>query len=434
MAWKAKKGRKPLILKGARQVGKTYTLKEFGKKAFPRFHYVNFESDLSLGKLFEKDLKPKRILQDLSFYLDTSIDIKRDLIIFDEIQNVKGAITSLKYFAEEMPELAICGAGSLLGLSLGESSFPVGKVDFLSLSPFSFEEFLRALSDEKSLQVLSEFKFLKPLSDFAHEHLWERLKLYFIIGGLPEAVLTYVDGQADSFEALISVRKKQADLINAYMADIAKHSGKINSMHIERLWRNIPNQLARSQDSSSSKFVFKGVIPGINGYVRLASALDWLIAAGLGYKVPIANKSWSPLSAYTEENFFKMFLFDIGILGALGNLAPKSLYDFNFGSFKGYIAEEFALQEMVHSGKEKLYSWRENTAEVEFLWEQDGQIIPIEIKSGWVTQAKSLKVYAEKYSPKTQIILSAKNFSANKKSGIYHVPLYLASRISELIK
>lgn len=433
LAWKAKKNRKPLILTGARQVGKTYALKAFGKAEYPRLHYLNFEEEPQLATIFEKDLKPHRLIQELSFHLNSSINVGEDLLVFDEIQSAPQALTSLKYFAEELPRLSLCAAGSLLGLQLAERSFPVGKVDFLDLHPLAFEEFLSGIGDHKSVRFLESYDFQKPLPALVHEHLWGMLKIYFAVGGLPEVVSTYAALKDDPFQAMEAVRKKQQDLINAYLADVAKHSGKINSMHIERVWRNVPAQLAKPMDGTAPKFGFQGVVPGVNGYARLAGAIDWLRTAGLILKFPIANKAWLPLMAYTQENLFKLYAFDIGLLGAIGGLTPKVLLDFSFGSFKGYVAENFVLQEMTTTGKGNRVAWRENTAEVEFLWEIQGTIMPIEVKSGWITQAKSLKVFAEKYHPELQVTLSAKNFSVDRAKGKFHIPLYLAARLPQLL-
>ncbi len=433
MVWKEKRGRKPLILTGARQVGKTYALKAFGKSAYPRIHYVNFEEEPRLKGIFEEDLKPDRLLQEINFHLNTSINSEQDLLVFDEIQEAPRAITSLKYFAEEMSNLSLCGAGSLLGVHMSEGSFPVGKVDFLELHPLSFEEFLLGMGDDRSVRFLVNYDFQNAIPSLVHDHLWEMLKIYFVVGGLPEVVSTYATLKGNLFQALEAVRKKQQDLVTAYVADVAKHSGKINSMHIERIWRNVPTQLAKALDGSSAKFGFKGVVPGLQGYARLSGAIDWLKTAGLIFKFPIVNKAWLPLAAYAEESVFKLYLLDVGLLGAMGGLAPKVLLDFTFGSFKGYVAENFVLQEISSVNKGHCVSWRENTAEVEFLWEIDGKILPIEVKSGWVTQAKSLKTFAEKYHPPIRVTLSAKNFSFDKAQGAYQVPLYLVSHLPRLL-
>ncbi len=425
--WKNKKDRKPLILKGARQVGKTYILRAFGKECFSRVHYLNFEKYKEVAKIFEGNLTPQNILQDLSFYLNTSIDKENDLVIFDEIQNVPRALTSLKYFQEELPELAICAAGSLLGVQLSNESFPVGKVEFLNMFPMSFEEFLKGEGDTKSFEFLRSRKKFEAIPQIIHSRLWEQLKIYFVVGGLPEIVKTFVEYKDDLFTALQKVRDKQDNLLLTYIADIAKHSGKQNAMHIERLWRNVPAQLAREHDGSAGKFKFKGIIPGIKRYSKLAGSIDWLVSAGLILKAHIVNNGQLPFSAYTTENTFKLYVFDVGLLGALSDLPPKSIMEYKYGFYKGYFAENFAAQEFICSGVKELYCWKERSAEVEFLREINGNVLPVEIKSGWVTQAKSLKIFAQKYHPKYRTIFSANNLSLDSVNKVHRYPLYLVS-------
>lgn len=426
--WKTKSGRKPLILEGTRQVGKTYLLKDFGQKHFPQFHYLNFEKDADLEKLFNPNLDPKRIITELSFHLKISIDIERDLIIFDEIQACPKALTSLKYFQEELPQLALCAAGSLLGIHLNAGSFPVGKVDLLNLYPLNFEEFLQGIGDERALAVLQNINVNTEFSDIVHDHLWQQLKLYFVIGGLPEVITTYIQYQENLFQALEKVRLKQDILINNYYADIAKHSGKINAMHIDRLWRSIPQQLARTKDGSIEKFKFKDIIPGIERYNRLANVIDWLEGAGLIIKSHIAYSAQLPLTGYTKENSFKLMMFDVGILGAMSDLPPKTILDYDYGTYKGYFAENFVAEEFLANNVKNLYSWQEKNSELEFLRVIDGNILPIEIKSGNVTHAKSLKAFAEKYHPKYTTIMSANKLYIDKKLHNHCYPLYLAGR------
>jgi predicted AAA+ superfamily ATPase len=433
--WKNTKERKPLLLVGPRQIGKTYSLKDFGASSYEKVHYLNFEANPGLAKIFEKDLNPTRIIQEIRFVLNSSpVDSNKDLFIFDEIQQAPRAITSLKYFAEEKPELSICCAGSLLGVHLGEGNFPVGKVDLMDLHPFSFEEFLRGIGDEKSLPFFENLTWDAPLPTVVHDHLWDMLKVFLVVGGLPESVSTYASLKDDPPTAFEAVRKKQGDLLTAYLADVAKHSGKENSMHIQRVWQNVPTQLAKALDGSSSKFRFRGVVPGVNGYSRLAGAIDWLKAAGLIHKIPIVNSARLPLSAFAEESVFKLYPFDVGLLGALGGLSPKTILDFNFGTYKGYVAENFVLQELIAAGRHDVVCWRENTAEVEFLLEENGNLFPLEVKSGWITQAKSLKVFAEKYHPPFRTVTSARNISRDQSHRIAHLPLFLAGLFSKMIK
>lgn len=426
--WKTSVNRKPLILRGARQVGKTYILKEFGGAVFPRYHYVNFEKDEKLGRIFERDLKPDRILDELQFYLDRPIDRRLDLVILDEIQRSSRALTSLKYFSEEMPELALCAAGSLLGVALQPDSFPVGKIQFLDMYPLSFDEFLEGAGKERLAEVIRKHDLTQPFPETAHEQLWELWKHYLVVGGLPDAVNHYRERQENLYEAAQAIRKAQRDLLEAYLADMAKHSGKSNALHIEKLWRNVPAQLARAQNGSAGKFKLREGIPGIRGYERLSVPLDWLECADLLIRTPIIDAAGVPLSGYAKENRFKLYFFDVGLLGAASGIAPATFLNYDFGSYQGYVAENFVAQELRAAGDKTLFCWQGRTAEVEFLLEREGKVVPVEVKSGWVTQSKSLKVYMERYRPPRAYILSAKNIS--RRNIVRHLPLYAAGRLA----
>ena len=425
--WKTSVNRKPLILRGARQVGKTYSLKEFGGAVFPRYHYVNFEKDEKLGRIFEQDLKPDRILDELQFYLDRPIDRRQDLVILDEIQRCSKALTSLKYFSEEMPELALCAAGSLLGVALQPDSFPVGKIEFLEMYPLSFDEFLDGVGKERLAELIRKHDVTRPFPEMAHEQLWGLWKRYLVVGGLPDAVNRYRERQDNFYEAVQAIRKTQRDLLEAYLADMAKHSGKSNALHIEKLWRNVPAQLARSLDGSAGKFRLREGIPGIRGYERLSAPLDWLECANLLLRTPIIDAVGVPLSGHVKENRFKLYFFDVGLLGAASGIAPATFLDYGFGSYQGYVAENFVAQELRAAGDKTLFCWQGRTSEVEFLLEREGEVVPVEVKSGWVTQSKSLKVYMERYRPPRAYILSADN--GRRGNIVRHLPLYAAGRL-----
>lgn len=428
IAWKNQKNRIPLILKGVRQCGKTYLLKEFGRIHFPRTHYFNFEQNNQLAVIFEGTLDPARILLELNFQIKEAINMETDLIIFDEIQACPRALTSLKYFCEEAPGIAICAAGSLLGLHLNDVSFPVGKVTFLNVYPMSFEEFLLAIGEDKLFHYLKEVTAGASIPASIHARCWELLKLYFVVGGMPAAVNLYVEYQATPYTAFERVRDKQQDLIIAYQADIAKHAGKTNAMHIDRVWQNIPIQLAREVDGSAQKFKFKGIVPGMDRYQRFADTIDWLCAAQLVIKVPIVDKAEIPLSAYTKESRFKLYLNDVGLLGAMSQLPVKTILDQTYGSYKGYFAENFVAQALLTAGAHQLYAWQDVRAEVEFLEVRDGAVIPIEVKSGKVTKSQSLQTFAKKYEPPYQIIFSAKAMEETDMFKRYY-PLYLAGYV-----
>lgn len=426
--WKLRKNRKPLILRGVRQVGKTYLLKEFGLKEFSKTHYINFEKQRNLTQIFKKDLDVKRIILELEFVLNTSIDLAQDLVIFDEIQECPDALTSLKYFSEELSELAICGAGSLLGIYLNQSSFPVGKVEFETLRPMSFEEFLMAL-DDKALNFLKQKDVIKPFSDLVHDHLFELLKIYLIVGGLPEVVLCYKDKKNKPFDALQDVRKKQKDLIDSYYADITKHSGKVNAMHIDRVFRSAAIQISSIHDQTLSKFKFKGVVPGISHYDRLSGAIDWLLSSGMLNKISLIESPQQPLKSQSKENFFKLIIFDVGLLGAMCELSPKSVLSYDFGSYKGYLSECFIAQELCFYLDQSLYSYNKPQLEIDFLLDYAGKIIPLEVKAGSVLQIKSLKKFCEHYHIEEAIVVSAKNLSWDKSSPIKNLPLYAINRL-----
>ena len=429
MHWKDTNNRKPLLLKGVRQCGKTYLLKEFGNREFSRTHYINFEKDREAHRLFEGNLDPREVIKNLSFHLDTVINFEKDFIIFDEIQACPNALTSLKYFSEDMPQLFVSAAGSLLGIHLSPASFPVGQVTILSMYPLSFIEFLLALDDQKSVNALYESRENKVISPIVHVHLWKQLLRYFVVGGLPEVVLLFQEANDENFfETCEKVRKKQHELIFAYYADIAKHSGKASALHIDRILRSIPTQLARNQDGSAKKFQFCDVVPGIDRYSRLATAIDWLDAAQLTIRVPIVNHVELPLSGYMEESTFKLYLFDVGILGAMGDLPPKAILDYNYGTYKGYFAENFIAEELMNSFSSKLYAWQDKRHEVEFLVTHGSDILPIEVKSGWVTKSKSLHIFMEKYRPPFGTIMSAHPLLIDHKNRFHHYPLYLASQ------
>ena len=427
LRWKEREDRKPLLLKGVRQVGKTHLLKEFGRLHYPQVHYFNFEKQPELAKLFEKDLVPTRILEDLRFAQNRSINVHEDLVIFDEIQECPKALTSLKYFQEDCPELHLCAAGSLLGVRLNPGSFPVGKVMFETLRPMSFEEFLMA-TDDKALPILHQLTPKDKIPDMVHEHLCTQLKHYFITGGLPESITTYRTHKDNLFEAFSLVREKQIYLLQTYYADIAKHSGKVNAMHIDRVLKAVPEQLSHVQDGSIGRFRFREVIPKISHYDRLVGAIDWLEAAELVIKVHITETGMLPFSAFAKENMFKLLLFDVGILGLMSNLSPQTLLDGDYGTFKGYFAESFVAQQLLYANiqNEKLFSWQEGGYELEFIMDVEGKAVPIEVKSGHNTKAKSMKMFAKKYNSPHEILFSGEPLDAGHAKGLQKYPLYLA--------
>ncbi len=423
--WKRSDDRKPLILKGARQTGKTYILSEFGKNEFRRTHYINFQKDRNASKIFGSDLTPQNILTYLEFYLDTAIDTRQDMIFFDEIQDAARALTSLKYFCEDMPELPIVCAGSLLGVTQTDEPFPVGKVTFLNLYPMSFEEFLFATEDEKAYNILQNIKYPQTISPVAHDHLMRRLREYFITGGLPEVVRTYCLNQANKPTAFEKVRKKQSDLITGYMSDFSKYSGRVRANEIHAVFESVPAQLARE----NKKFKASAVIPG-GRFSSMKSSLDWLSHSGLVIKVKVSNSGEIPFTAFTAENRFKLYMFDIGILGALSRIPPKVIFlgDDLFSTFRGAFCENFVAQEFICSGSGDLCCWRKNTAEVEFIREVGGSVCPVEVKAGKSGKLKSLNIFAKKYAVKRRVRISGRNLEFNENAKMDSYPLYLAYR------
>lgn len=427
--WHQKPGRKPLLLKGVRQVGKTYLLKHFGEQYFPNSYYINFENDLHLHKLFDQNLDPTRILRELSFEFGQDIDVNHDFLIFDEIQACPPALTSLKYFNEQCPQLALGAAGSLLGVHLNQNAFPVGKVDMLTLHPLSFVEFLQAADLQPLLDLLSNHDWLTPLPQIAHQRLWQHWKTYLVVGGMPEVMASYLAYKQTPVASMQAVRVKQNELIRAYNADVAKHAGKENAMHIARVWEHVAIQLSSTKNEQADRFRFKDVVPGADRYQRLVGAIDWLGAADLIIKIPIAHTVELPLKAHTKESLFKLFYGDVGLLGARCGLPPDVILQDEYGGYKGYFAENFVAQALqsndIHD-LSQLYSWQDKKAEVEFLQTTNQGIIPIEVKSGTNVGARSLEKLCQRYNPSYAVILSANNISYDSDKNIKHYPLYLA--------
>jgi len=432
--WKTEKNRKPLILQGARQVGKTYVLKEFGNNQFNTVHYFDLEEQKAdLAPIFmEGSLKAKQLIDKLSFVSGNPIDTKQDILILDEIQSIPRAITALKYLNEQMSELAVASAGSNLGVAHSDEPFPVGKVDILTMYPMTFKEFLSGTGEEAAKAFLNDFQGGK-IDDIHHKRLFELLKGYFVIGGMPEAVTLYVENREQPLNAFRAVRQLQRQLLLHYERDFSKYAGSTNSRHIERVFNNIPLQLSSAQDKRSKKFIFKNVISkGYRSYENLADPIAWIVKAGLSLKVNTNEHPSSPIMAGAKENSFKLFLFDIGLLGAMVNLAPEKIMLYDCGSYKGYFAENFVLQELYAYGVNEVVTWSGRTSEIEFVLEIDGDIIPVEVKSGVNTKSKSLQAYIQKYNPTYAIKFTENKFGIDKQKRIYNYPLYMISNYPKL--
>lgn len=420
--WKHSHRRKPLILNGARQVGKTYALQHFGKTCYEKVVYLNFEKDEKLYQYFEGTLDPKQLIKIISIYTETEIEPNNTLLIFDEIQNCPKALNSLKYFCEEANDYHIVAAGSLLGVkTAGGSGFPVGKVNFLHLYPLTFFEFLSALGQEKTRLFLEEYSSFEPLPNPIHEKLIHLLKIYFFVGGMPEVVAEYAKS-----ENLNTARTIQLEILNSYEKDFAKHAPPTEIMKITTVWKQIHRQLAKE----NKKFIFAAIRKSARGR-DYEDAIQWLSDAGLIHKSYLVESPKFPLSAYADNNIFKIFLSDVGLLGAQSGLLPQTIIDGDllFTEFKGSLTENYVAQELIAKKSKENYYWTsEGTAEIDFLIEEEHEIYPMEVKSGANSKKKSLLVYNQKYAPSK--LLRTTTMNLKHDGDIYNYPLYLVSCIS----
>lgn len=422
--WKQSTRRKPLVLNGARQVGKTYALKHFGKTFYEKVVYLNFEKDERLGQYFQGSIDPKQLIKMISIHAEVEIEAETTLLIFDEIQECPKALNSLKYFCEEANEYHIVAAGSLLGVkTCGEKGFPVGKVNFLHLYPLTFFEFLSALNQEKTRQFLEAYYTYEPIPNPMHEKLIQLLKLYFFIGGMPEAVAEYA-----KTENVHAVREIQLEILNAYEKDFAKHAPPHEIMKITTVWKQVHRQLAKE----NKKFIFAAIRKSARGR-DYEEAIQWLSDAGLIHKSYLVETPKFPLSAYANNDIFKIFLIDVGLLGAQSSLSPQIILDGNllFVEFKGALTENYVAQELIASKHREPYYWTsEGTAEIDFLIEEDHEIFPLEVKAGASQKKKSLLVYNQKYVPSK--IIRTTTMNLKKDGDIYNYPLYLISKVNSL--
>lgn len=421
--WKVSAYRKPLIIRGARQVGKTWLMKKFGEEAYDRYVYINFEEQKRLGNLFKEDFDVHRILSALQIETGLSIDPVNTLIIFDEIQEVEGALTSLKYFQENAPQYHIISAGSLLGVALHRhTSFPVGKVEFLDLYPLNFAEFLEAANELPLLQLLENPDW-ELISTFKSKYI-QRLKQYYYVGGMPEAVLSFI--KDNNFER---VRTIQGDILSAYEQDFSKHAPNDIVPRIRMLWNSIPAQLAKE----NKKFIY-GIIRSGARAKDYELAMSWLMDCGLLHKVNRVSKPGLPLKAYEESSIFKLFMVDLGLLGAMVDLDAKTLLGGNkvFEEFKGALTEQYVLQQLITDQRLRPSYWAADNgrAEVDFLVQYAGKITPIEVKAEENLQSKSLKAFYEKYAPEQVIRSSMSDY--RKEDWLTNLPLYALHAFPQL--
>jgi predicted AAA+ superfamily ATPase len=424
--WKNANNRKPLIIKGARQSGKTWLMKDFGKKYYKKTLYVNFEKSLHLKTLFNQGFNIERIILALQAETGISIEAVNTLIIFDEIQAIPEAISSLKYFYEDAPEYHIIAAGSLLGVALhSEVSFPVGKVNFMNLNPMNFTEFIEALGEKSLVEVLNsdDFSLIKVFKS----KLIERLKQYYFVGGMPEAVLVFAETGDFS-----KVRNIHNQILNAYELDFSKHAPSIIVPRIRMVWNTVLAQLSKE----NKKFIYGLIKKGARAK-DYELALAWLIDCGLIHKIHRNSKPNIPLKAYEDNSAFKLYLSDIGLLAAMGKIDSQTILQKNsiFTEFKGSLTEQFVLQEILCMDIENLstYYWsaQKSTAELDFLIQCNNQVYPIEVKAEENLKAKSLKEFQKKYSPKTSFRFSMSDFRV--EDWLTNIPLYMVPVFSKFL-
>ena len=414
--WKLSHNRKPLIIQGARQVGKTWLIQEFGKTEFKQMVYVNFEDETRLQDLFLQDLNPKRIITTLEMFFQTKVVAENTLIVFDEIQSAQKGLTSLKYFCENAPEYYVIASDSLLGMNLhNKVSFPVGKVDFLYLYPMSFYEFLLAMEENGLAQIL-ENKQWDILSVFTSKFK-EYLKYYFYIGGMPEVVNDFAANRDWK-----KVRQIQKKILTAYENDFSKHVPKEEIQRLSMVWNSIPAQLGKE----NKKFIYGVMREGARARA-FEMAIQWLVSSGLLLKTHKISKPAMPLIAYQDLFIFKLFLNDVGLLSAMANLDTKTLVDGNtlFTEFKGALTEQFVIQQLISAEIDYIAYWTndKNSAEVDFVIQHEGEIIPIEVKAAENLKAKSFKLFCEKFNTKNAIRTSLSDY--RQEAWFTNVPLYL---------
>lgn len=423
LAWKQSRRRKPLIIEGARQVGKTWLMKEFGRQAYGDTVYINFDSNARMAELFASDLDTKRLVLGLELYAGRKIDPENALLIFDEVQEVPRALAALKYFCEDAPQYHIVCAGSLLGIALHRgTSFPVGKVNFLKLYPLSFQEFLMAIGKKQFSELLDQQDF-SMITSFRETYA-DALKQYYFVGGMPEAVESFAENQDFN-----EVRQIQKRILAAYEQDFSKHAPNEVVPRLRMLWNSIPAQLAKE----NKKFIYGLVREGARAK-DYETALLWLSDCGLVHRVSRVNASGIPLRAYEDMKAFKLFVLDVGLLGCMTGLHQRTLLDGNalFVEFKGALTEQYVCQQLKTLADLELcyYTNDRGSCEVDFVVDTGGRVMPLEVKAETNLRAKSLKTYREKFSPELAIRTSMADY--RKEDGLVNLPLYAIGQIGSL--
>ena len=431
IVWKNKKKRKPLLITGVRQCGKTWLMEEFGSEYFDHVVKINFEKNEAYSDVFNQDYDPERILRELGFLIEGKpIDAEHSLVIFDEIQACPRAITALKYFAESDRDYYILCAGSLLGVEIKRKgvSFPVGKIERLQMRPMSFAEFVRAVGGERYLMMLASYDLYQEIPAYVTEPMLTYLKQYFIIGGMPAVVQQWID--TGDFE---TVDAQQDMILRDYKDDFSNHADMKDVLRIGWVWDSLAKQLAKK----NNKFVFSHVKEGTRAR-ELEDALTWLIDAGLAYKLEKVENPELPLSSFSDAVSFKVYMADTGLLRKKAGVSYKTILTEpkSYIGFKGALAENYCMQELVYQNFQPYY-WRNgNSSEVDFIFESEGRIIPLETKSAENTKAKSFANYLKKYEPTVGFRVSTKNVGENQKGQTHEIslPLYLMWRIKEYLK
>ena len=423
--WKESRHRKPLIIQGARQVGKTWLMKEFGCQAYADTVYINFDSNSRMAELFASDLDTDRLVMGIELYAGRKINPDSTLLIFDEIQEVPRALSSLKYFCEDAPQYHIVCAGSLLGIALHEgTSFPVGKVDFLPLYPLSFKEFLMAVAGERFAGLLN-YRDFQMIASFKQTYI-DALKQYFFIGGMPEAVQSFVEER--DFNAVRNIQKR---ILAAYEQDFSKHAPIEIVPKIRMIWNSIPSQLARE----NKKFVY-GLVREGGRAKEYEAAIMWLCDCGLVHKVSRVNASGIPLKAYEDLKAFKLFMVDVGLLGCMTGLRQRTLLDGNalFTEFKGALTEQYVCQQLKTVGDLTVFYYTNDrsSCEIDFVVDTGEQIVPIEVKAEINLKAKSLKTYREKFSPELSVHTSMADYK--REDWLLNLPLYAVEEICNCLE
>ena len=423
LKWKQSKRRKPLIIEGARQVGKTWLMKEFGRQAYEDTVYINFDSNSRMAELFAPDLDTERLIMGLELYAGRKIDPEKSLLIFDEVQEVPRALTALKYFYENAPQYNIVCAGSLLGIALHQgTSFPVGKVVFLKLYPLSFNEFLRAIGEERFAELLDK-RDCQMITSFRQTYI-DALKQYYFVGGMPEAVQSFAENKDFN-----EVREIQRRILASYEQDFSKHVPNEIVPRLRMLWNSIPSQLAKE----NKKFIYGLVREGARAK-EYETAIMWLCDCGLVHKVSRVNTAGIPLRAYEDLKAFKLFLVDVGLLGCMAGLRQRTLLDGNalFVEFKGALTEQYVCQQLKTIENLDVYYYTNDrgSCEVDFVVDTGERIVPVEVKAEINLKAKSLKTYREKFSPEVAVRTSMADYK--KEDWLVNLPLYAIDQIAQI--